>query len=226
MRAILLSAAVILTLMPTSNATAQSAGTAPSGPPPAMPQIFVSPFGEIFTAEEGHPYPVLNWFSGADTDADQILSYAEFAADGARWFALLDKDSDGQLSYSELNAYESERGASLGPQGRAPSRPQDRPQGAPPPSGGRGPQGSPPGGRGGAPGGGNLVAMAGLLGVREPVKSADTNTSQSVTSQEWEAVTRRWFTLLDSNRDGQLAFEELPKTQLQQATGNPRRQRR
>ena len=199
----------------------------PQGPAP-MPQIFVSPFGEVFTAPTGEAYPVEAWFKAADTDGDGALTYAEFEADGARFFAHLDKDADGQLSYAELNAYETERTAQVSTL-RGP-RPEGGPagrEGGPPPGGGRGPAGGPPsGGRGAPMGGGNIIAMAGLLGVREPVKSADTNTSQSVTAQEWAAVTQRWMSLLDTDKDGKLTLTELPKTALQQAGATRGRNRR
>ena len=72
----------------------------------------------------------------------------------------------------------------------------------------------------------NRVAMAGLLSVPEPVKTADTNTNQVVTAQEWAAVTDRWYNLLDKDRVGYLALETLPKTQIQQMMANAPRERR
>ena len=76
------------------------------GPPPMGPQLFASPFGELFVSEPGEIYPVAAWFAGADTDHDTRLTKAEFMADGVRWFGVLDTNGDGVIGQAEIAAYE------------------------------------------------------------------------------------------------------------------------
>lgn len=197
-------------------------------PPPPAPGLFISPFGESFTAEPGQPWPVADWFLGADEDLDGALTFAEFSADGLRWFGRLDADRDGRLNQAELLAYEQSLralggGAGRGPRG-APGRtggglesmgaadnavlgvaPQNRR------SGSRMRQG---GGRAG-PASYGLVAEAGFFNLPQPVKSADVNVDQRVTAEEWANATQRWFLSLDTDRDGKLTLATLPKTPLQ-----------
>jgi hypothetical protein len=206
----------------------------PRGPP--GPQLFVSPFGEPFRAAPDAPYPVSAWFTAADSDRNGALTPAEFTADGDRWFARLDRDGDRILGFSEISLYEQTVAQALGgghrPDGAGGHRPGS---GGPGPgdnrsladdSGQQGPPGGDPGrgpgGRGGGrgpggPGGGgaSILAMAGLLNVPQPVKSADVNFDQKVTLDEWHATADRWFRLLDADRDGRLVLTELPETALQ-----------
>ena len=84
------------------------------GSPPVGPQLFVSPYGEIFRSEPGEPYPVAAWFAGADTDHDERLSKAEFLADGGRWFGILDSNGDGVIGQAEIAAYETLAGQTTG----------------------------------------------------------------------------------------------------------------
>tara|TARA_R110001606_G_scaffold359994_9_gene512384 strand:- start:21762 stop:22499 length:738 start_codon:yes stop_codon:yes gene_type:complete len=214
--------------------------TAPEAPPhPAGPQVFVSPFGEPFTSGPSEPYPVTAWFTGADSDHNDILTPTEFTVDGDRWFLRLDRDGDQVLSLGEIMQYEQEvtlalqggrrpggadrrnpeRSGSLPPvHGLALAGDQERPQ-----RGGGGRQGGQrgQGRRDGGDGGGAVsrLAMAGLLNVPQPVKSADTNFDQKVTRDEWHATADRWFRLLDSDHDGRLLMSELPETALQRGEG-------
>lgn len=235
-----LGAAALLTAC----ASGPERGEADRGPH-AGPQVFVSPFGEVFTAAPGEAYPVVAWFEGADANHDGALTLDEFAADGVRWFRVLDLDRNGRLSPAEIAAFEARsdqalssvapRGRRGGPrlEGRGEGLEDDRDHGEPSfladggqqdrggrggPSGrGGGPGGM--GGRSGAPGGAvssSAMAMASLLNVPEPVKSADLNFNQTVTPEEWRATTERWFSLLDVNKDGRLTLAELPQTALQQ----------
>lgn len=206
-------------------------GMGPGGPfggpgvdRPAPPSLFVSPFGEVFVAASGEPWPVGDWFLGADADLDGVVVYDEFAADGRRWFDHLDADRDGRLGQAELWAYEAslrEIGGGMGaggPGGHA-RGPGPRPNGAtlglaPPQTGGGSNirrQGGPRG-----PRGYGIVAEAGFFNLPQPVKAADVNVDQRVTAEEWTAATQRWFLALDADRDGRLTLASLPKTPLQQ----------
>lgn len=194
--------------------------------------LFVSPFGEAFRSTPDQPWPVADWFMGADEDLDGVLTYDEFAADGLRWFAHLDADRSGRLDQAELADYETALRAFSGPS-REPGGP--RPEGGPPHAGPGGrerlslapPQSRGGGGRGGPPGGGGAgrprsgpqgygaVAEAGFFGLPQPVKAADVNVDQRVTAEEWATMTRRWFLQLDTDQDGRLTLAALPKTPLQ-----------
>jgi hypothetical protein len=217
------------------------------GPPPVRPEVFVSPYGELFVSEPGEPYPVAAWFADADADSDGRLTAEVFAADGRRWFATLDQDGDGVVGPSEIFAYERLVDATFaalgggmgGPPGggRGPGR-------RGPPGGGQmnlnGDQQDPMGGMGGmggqeggppAPskpraqpyrGGTERLARAGLLSVPQPVRAADRNADQKITPDEWTAAGERWFVLLDQDHDGILTLESLPKTAVQGGPGQGR----
>lgn len=212
-------------------------GMGPGGPfggpqehRPAPPALFVSPFGEIFVAAPGEPWPVADWFRGADADRDGVIVFDEFAADGQRWFDHLDTDRDGRLGQTELWAYEAslrELGAGSGPQGGPGSGPGGR---GGPPSGAtlgiahqsRGGSHIQREGGGRGPHGYGIVAEAGFFNLPQPVKAADVNVDQRVTAEEWTVATQRWFQALDSDRDGRLTLASLPKTPLQQRAGTRR----
>ncbi|HWQ87085.1 hypothetical protein [Brevundimonas sp.] len=215
------------------------AGGPPGGPGgrqgpggPAVPTLFISPFGQPFVAGPDDPWPVADWFLGADADLDGGVTFDEFAADGVRWFGRLDSDRDGRLNQTELAAYE----ASLhgfgpgagGPAASSRAGGEDRRGG-----GRRGPGGealavgeapqSGGGARGGRRSGGargprgyGIVAEAGFFNLPQPVKAADVNVDQRVTTQEWATATQRWFLALDTDHDGRLTLATLPKTPLQQ----------
>ncbi|NBB52391.1 hypothetical protein GVN24_29330 [Rhizobium sp. CRIBSB] len=185
--------------------------------------------------EPGAPWPVAEWFDGADTNEDGALDLAEFTGDGIRWFAHLDHSGDGRIGYAELTAYEASlrnlRGFQAGePRGDAGSGHGPGPAGGPPPRlnaaqsgppGGAGRPGGPGGRRGGVLGYGR-VADAGFFNLPQPVKGADFNIDQQVTAEEWAQATQRWFLALDGDHDGRLTLETLPETPLQrQASERP-----
>lgn len=210
----------------------------PGGPPggargdrPPPPSLFVSPFGEPFVAAPGQPWPVTDWFLGADDDLDGVIGIDEFTADGRRWFAQLDADRDGRLGQAELWAYEARlaalggaRGGDDGARGGGRRGPQTSPSGASlglaGPQSGSGGRPQRGGGRGGSGERGSrgygMVAEAGFFNLPQPVKAADVNIDQRVTAEEWAAATQRWFLALDTDRDGRLTLATLPKTPLQQ----------
>lgn len=215
-------------------------GPGPGGPfappPPPRPALFISPFGEPFTAEPGQPWPVADWFLGADENLDGAVTFEEFSADGQRWFARLDADRDGRLNQTELLAYEQSLrglggmgrggegpgggppGPERGPGGMAFALPESDARtavlGVAPQQGGPGGQMRRDGGRG-RPGSYGLIAEAGFFNLPQPVKSADVNVDQRVTAEEWANATQRWFLSLDTDQDGKLTLAALPKTPLQ-----------
>lgn len=198
----------------------------PDGPPGPRPGLFVSPFGEFFFSEPGQPWPVASWFAGADDDTDGRLTVEEFTADGQRWFRTLDLRADGVLRPEEIAAYEqtmAEARARMpgldAPGMRGPGRrlegfsggatlnlaePQQGPGRRERPRAPTGPLAYGP------------IAAAGFFNYPQPVKAADQDTNQVVTTQEWAAATDRWFIALDTDRDGVLTLATLPRTALQQ----------
>ena len=209
-----------------------------AAPPPPRPALFISPFGEPFMAEPGQPYPSADWFTGADDNLDGAITVEEFTADGQRYFASLDTDRDGRLNQTELAAYEttlrafSMRGAGDGP-GGGPRGPMgggrgmaalpgvdSETLGVAPPSSGAGTHMRRRGRSG--PAGYGAIADAGFFNLPQPVKSADINMDQRVSSEEWAQATQRWFLSLDTDRDGRLTLATLPVTPAQ-AAANRRR---
>ncbi len=207
-------------------------GAGDDRPPP--PALFVSPFGELFVAAPGQPWPVADWFLGADENLDGAVVFEEFATDGRRWFAHLDTDRDGRLGQAELWAYEAsltEFGGGTGGgdrrgtgEGRGLRGGGARPSGVTldlAPQAGRGSRGQRGGGAGAGGGdrgarGYGRIAEAGFFNLPQPVKAADVNVDQRVTAEEWAAATQRWFLALDTDRDGRLTLATLPRTPLQQ----------
>lgn len=221
--------------------SALAASGADDAPPATRPAIFISPFGEPFISEAGQPYPVAAWFAGADSDHDGHLTAEEFSADGHRWFGKLDQNGDQIIDPNEIAAYERLIDASFlrvgtlsGPAGRGGGW-----------GGGRRGGGGRPMGLGEGSGqeeepsqiqpreprvtaaaeSSERMARAGLLSVPQPVRSADRNMDQKITLQEWTATSDRWFSLLDTNHQGFLTLDTLPKTALQGGGGRGRGRR-
>ena len=70
------------------------------------PNVFFSPHGRPYRAPAGAPYPVVDWFKGADRNGDGKLDRDEFVADAAAFFAFLDVKGDGVLDADEISFYE------------------------------------------------------------------------------------------------------------------------
>ncbi|MET3665987.1 hypothetical protein ABIC66_002605 [Caulobacter sp. 1776] len=174
------------------------------------PQLFISPAGEPFRAPGGAPYPVAAWFDGADIDHDGLLTRDEFVADSLRFFTVVDADHNGVVDGFEVSAYETRiapeiiggaapgsmrRGPrGLGQEGGDDDTPRQRSQGT------------------------NVLqgaALFGLIAEPEPVMASDGNFDRRITKDEAIKAAKTRFALLDTNKDGVLKLDELPKTPMQ-----------
>ena len=162
----------------------------PAGPPPGQ-RLFLSPSGEPFRGEDG----LAAWFAGADADKNGVLTLTEFRDDAMRFFKVLDANGDGQVDGPENSIYERkiapeitrvDMGPMDGPQGKRPMvRRTDK----------REP-------RVGA-------ARFSLINEAQPVRGADADLNQRVSSEEWAKAARRRFEILDTDQDGKLTLEAL-----------------
>lgn len=173
------------------------------------PQLFISPAGEPFRAPPGAPYPVATWFAGADANHDGGLTRDEFVTDSLRFFALVDADHDGVIDGFEVSAYETRIAPEIvggpapvslrrGPMGQGPDGDEDLVR--------RRPQGT------------NVLqgaALYGLIAEPEPVMASDGDFNRRITKDEATKAAKTRFALLDTNKDGTLKLDELPKTPAQ-----------
>lgn len=183
------------------------------GPVSGGPQLFISPAGEPFRAPPGVPYPVQAWFDAADTNHDGALSRDEFVADSLRFFAVVDADHNGVIDGFEVSNYETR----IAPEiigGSAPSM-RRGPKGQGPM--GDGPDGGDDGPRRRQQGTNVLqgAALFGLIAEPEPVMASDGNFDRRITKDEATKAAKTRFALLDTNKDGVLKLDELPKTPVQ-----------
>lgn len=187
---------------------APAAADAPRGPP----QIFISPAGEPFRVYGDVPYPVANWFTAADKNADGKLDLAEFTADFLRFFDQLDQNHDGAIDGIEKARYENEvapetTGASWYPKsqdqtnyewnagfGQDVNLPHvDRPARA---------------GREAPIGAGRFD----LLGLLEPVAAMDLEVRGRISRRMATDVAQMRFNQLDPQHRGYLTLDQLPRT--------------
>lgn len=182
------------------------------GPGPTSgPRLFISPAGEPFRAPPGAPYPVKAWFDGADANHDAALSRDEFVADALRFFAVVDSDKNGVIDGFEVSTYETRIAPEI--------------VGLPAPgSMRRGPMGQGPGEGGGddaprrRPQGANVLqgaALYSLIAEPEPVMASDGNFDRRITKDEATKAAKTRFALLDTDKDGVLKLDGLPKTPAQ-----------
>lgn len=167
------------------------------GPPqggPAGPgehvRLFLSPSGEPFRGQDG----LADWFAAADADKDGTLTLAEFRDDAMRFFKVLDADDDGQVDGPENSAYETKIAPEitrmdLGPGGPPGKRPLVRRTDKREPRVG--------------------AARFSLINEAQPVRGADADLNQRVSSEEWAKAARRRFEILDADQDGKLTLDAL-----------------
>jgi hypothetical protein len=168
-------------------AAAAPAFAQPAGPAPGH-RPFLSPAGEPFRGEDG----LAAWFAGADANKDGALTLVEFRDDAMRFFKVLDANGDGQVDGPENSAYETKIAPEItrmdmgGPPEKRPMvRKTDK----------REP-------RVGA-------ARFSLINEAQPVRGADADLNQRVSSEEWAKAARRRFEILDTDEDGKLTLEAL-----------------
>jgi hypothetical protein len=193
-----------------------AAAAASADPQPATPpvqhstrmQIFVAPSGELFEAPADLPYPVADWFAGADTNHDGKLMEAEFDADFLRFFAKLDLDRDGVINGKELEQYEIDlapelHSASYSGWG---SDDQDVDE-----------NGEKRARRIGSYMAGHPVGAGrfGLLQIPEPVAAMDVTLRGRISRQDAQDAADYRFSLLDSQQRGYLLLADLPRTYAQ-----------
>jgi hypothetical protein len=94
--------ALLPILLLTAAADEPAGGDASKG----RPQVFIAPSGEPFRTYGDGPYPVAEWFAGADKNGDGKIDLAEFNADFLRFFDQLDVNHDGAIDGIERNRYE------------------------------------------------------------------------------------------------------------------------
>jgi hypothetical protein len=169
-------------------------------------QIFISPMGEPFHGAEGLSGGEL-WFRKADANHDNRITPQEFQADALRFFAVLDTDRDGEIGPEEVDHYESD----IAPEIRVmstygdPSLAKTDDQGdvtdPPYPT------------RLGA-------GRYGFLDSPEPVVTADVNFDRAITRSEFAQTAMKRFKQLDTNGDGVITRDELPKLDAHPDRGN------
>ncbi len=199
-------------------------------PPPVIENVFISPCGEPFRAAPDAPYPVVNWFNGADTNHDGKLDHEEFTADAERFFNTLDRNKDGFLSGYEIANYE----AHIAPEvlgGSLPALyrggdaylwkvqmgPAPGPSGDVEPEMPRGPVGPNEGAGGASP--------YGFFDEPEPVAAADLSFRGYVTKDDFLKLSDIHFRALDKHDRGYLVLAELPLTPMQKSFAHMHRHR-
>jgi Ca2+-binding EF-hand superfamily protein len=163
-------------------------------------RLFISPMGEPFRAES-NPQDI--WFNNADTNHDGALSEAEFKADAMRFFAILDRKHDGEIDPDDIDHYETV----LVPEIRVESSYLNTAE-----SNGSATEANasdetphiPYPDRQGA-------ARFSYFDYPEPVIIADTNLNRGVDAREWQKAASDRFAMLDTNHDGVIKQDELPK---------------
>ncbi|MBN9319833.1 MAG: hypothetical protein BGN86_00725 [Caulobacterales bacterium 68-7] len=190
-------------------------------PPPSAPRenLFIAPSGEPFRSPPGAAYPVSVWFARADADHDGRLTLKEFVDDSLTFFKQLDVNNDGVIDGFEAGAYERtivpELSAQRADRGfRAPAR-RER-------TGGFLGFGSRPAPIRTAEG----AALYGLINEPQPVSSSDGDLDRRITLAEATTAATRRFRRLDTDNDGVLRLDTLPKTPAQTALEAGREARR
>ena len=159
--------------------------------------IFISPMGEPFRGAEGLSGAEL-WFRKADANRDNRITPQEFVDDTLRFFATLDTDRDGEIDPAEVDHYESD----IAPEIRVMStygdpslaKSDDDGNVTPPPYPTR-----------------LGAGRYGFLDSPEPVVTADVNFDRAITRAEFAQTALKRFKQLDTNGDGVITRDDLPK---------------
>ncbi len=202
-------------------AHAGAAASASASEDDSLPNVFISPCGQPFRARTGAPYPVADWFKGADKNGDGRLDRAEFVADAEAFFKVLDRNGDGVLNHYEVAVYEQRvapeilgirvlvgtaNGAAnlwlaqynqpgpIDPAGDQPAAPVA-------------PKGLDESGQGASP--------FGLFEEPEPVMTANFDLNGMIRKANFLKVAGMHFEALDTGGAGYLTLAKLPKTPIQ-----------
>ena len=198
--------------------------------------LFISPCGEPFVAPTSAPYPIVNWFNGADANHDGKLDAVEFTNDSDRFFAVLDRNHDGFIDFREVNIYEhvfvpeilprngaeaeglvvrvalqfDSGGGGYGTGGSNVAQGAQGPLEVNPPTD----PNAPPRQR--------LDSQQGavpfsLFAAPEPVRAADRNLDGKVSLKEFRDQAARRFAALDTTMRGYLVLDQLPQTDYERA---------
>lgn len=199
----------MLIFLPILLAATQASVPAPTAAPPSAQrgrqQVFIAPSGEPFRAYGDTPYPIAQWFSGADKNGDGKLDSSEFDADFLRFFEALDINHDGvidageKLRYENTVAPETQGNSTLGAAGEQTTFEDfNAPDVDPPkPKYGAIPFGA---------------ARFDLLGLPEPVAAMDLRIRGRISRADADEAARTRFRQLDTQHRGYLTLDALPKT--------------
>ncbi|HSQ96880.1 MAG TPA: hypothetical protein VLM18_12420 [Croceibacterium sp.] len=212
----------MLALFPFLLLTAQADASAGGPPPQGHPQIFIAPSGEPFRVYGDVPYPIANWFAGADKNGDGKLDFAEFEADFMRFFDQLDVNHDGSIDSIEKTRYESSIAPeTLGSSWMLSARKEEKAdkvdfggddQGASTMTKAKPKYGLNPTG----------AARFDLLGLPEPVAAMDTELRGRISRSVAEQAARDRFKALDDAHRGYLTLDALPPTFAEPGGGKRR----
>ncbi len=186
------------------------------GPTNGHEKIFIAPSGEPFRVAGDQPYPVAQWFAGADKNGDGKLDFAEFDADFMRFFDLLDVNHDGAIDGAERTRYENQVAPeTLGSSWTLQSREADQAEDVDFGSGDD--QGATTIKRDKPKYGTNPIGAAqfDLLGMPEPVAAMDTELRGRISRRVAEEAAAQRFALLDEQHLGYLTLASLPPTYAQ-----------
>lgn len=184
-------------------------------------QTFIAPSGEPFHAPGNAPYPVAQWFSGADKNGDGKLDFNEFETDFLRFFDQVDTDHDGAIDGGERMNYET----MIAPETIGGT------------VAGKGSRGSGSGGKtydkdsdtwvgNGDSGAARTVMGAArydLLGLPEPVAAMDVRVRGRVSRNDAHEAAQLRFNQLDAAHRGYLTLDSLPRTFSQSGPATKRR---
>lgn len=215
-----------------------AAASAQDAPKKKLTQMFISPMGEPFRAAADEPYPVEQWFAGADADHDGAITKAEFRADALRFFKQLDADGDGVLDGEEIKHYENQVAPEITADILLTDAQRENAGRKETYDDMRGPNGEAPQVMLGANGGSRIdknrlaergdatllinsrrgAGKYGFLEDPDPVHGCDTNIDFRVSLREWMEAADRRFDRIDIKHKGKLIHDELPMTPIQQLT--------